>query len=392
MIGRLLGNRTRRMQRTGPLAAVPTPPNAGVLSCRVLDPVNEPVPNAEFSVSDATGRKVVGGGTDPFGSFVATVPAGEYRLAVSAEGYTPYRASATVAEDMLSSLGDATLQVAQPPELPAPGDWEIEPTHSSIAFTARHIGLARIHGRFNAFAGAVRIADDMDHSAMHVVIDAASIDTNVRMRDDHLRSADFLDVRRFPTLEFYSDKFTHRGGNRWAVTGALSLPVSPARSRWTPSTSASATAWRARRGRPAGPPPSCTATTSRSAGRRCWRGASPWSAPASASTSTCRSCPRADLPGPPAGAAARCPTMAPVSDVRHVLVLPDRDAAEEAAQALGERFGLDEEPRLVRDALAGEDDAEDAQWLVVVRDEEERLDPGELDEFAGEWEGWREEP
>ncbi|MFI2409964.1 hypothetical protein [Streptomyces sp. NPDC018947] len=81
-----------------------------------------------------------------------------------------------------------------------------------------------------------------------------------------------------------------------------------------------------------------------------------------------------------------------MSDVRHVLVLPDRDAAEEAAQALGERFGLDEEPRLVRDALAGEDDAEDAQWLVVVRDEDERLDAGALDEFAREWDGWREEP
>ncbi|MFD5801977.1 hypothetical protein [Streptomyces sp. NPDC127020] len=81
-----------------------------------------------------------------------------------------------------------------------------------------------------------------------------------------------------------------------------------------------------------------------------------------------------------------------MSDVRHVLVLPDRDAAEEAAQALGERFGVDEEPRLLRDALAGEDDAEDAQWLVLLCDERELLDPGELDEFAGEWEGWREEP
>lgn len=64
-----------------------------------------------------------------------------------------------------------------------------------------------------------------------------------------------------------------------------------------------------------------------------------------------------------------------VSDVRHVLVLPDRDAAEAAAEALGERFALDEEPRLLRDALAGEDDAEDAQWLVVLADEQQRLDP-----------------
>ncbi|MET9776845.1 hypothetical protein ABZ023_21695 [Streptomyces sp. NPDC006367] len=81
-----------------------------------------------------------------------------------------------------------------------------------------------------------------------------------------------------------------------------------------------------------------------------------------------------------------------MSDVRHVLVLPDRDAAEEVAQELGERFGLAEEPQLVREALAGEDDAEDAQWLVVLRDEEERLDAGALDEFVREWDGWREEP
>ncbi len=81
-----------------------------------------------------------------------------------------------------------------------------------------------------------------------------------------------------------------------------------------------------------------------------------------------------------------------MNDVRHVLVLPDRDAAEEAAEALGEHFGLDEEPELVRDSLAGEDDAEDAQWLLVLRDEDERLDPRELDMFAGRWDGWREEP
>ncbi|MER5478063.1 hypothetical protein ABT026_13975 [Streptomyces sp. NPDC002734] len=81
-----------------------------------------------------------------------------------------------------------------------------------------------------------------------------------------------------------------------------------------------------------------------------------------------------------------------MSDVRHVLVFPDRDAAQEAAEALGDRFGVDEEPRIVRDALAGEDDAEDAQWLIVLADESEELDPAALDEFAGEWDGWREEP
>jgi len=79
-----------------------------------------------------------------------------------------------------------------------------------------------------------------------------------------------------------------------------------------------------------------------------------------------------------------------VSDVRHVLVLPDRDAAQEVAETIGDRFAVAEEPQLVRDALAGEDDAEDAQWLVVVEDPEGRLDGAALDEFVADWDGWRE--
>ncbi|MFJ7126620.1 YceI family protein [Streptomyces sp. NPDC098101] len=223
MFDRLFGKRGGNAARGGPLAGLTVPSSAGVLSCRVLDPVHEPVRQAEFVVSDAAGRKVLAGETDPYGTALATVPAGEYRLAVTAEGYTPHHGSAVVAEGVHTGLGDVLLQVAPQAPLPEPGDWEIDPAHSQIGFTARHIGLARIHGRFNDFAGAVRIADRMEHSAMHVVIDAASIDTGVRMRDDHLRSADFLDVGTYPTLEFYSERFTHRGGSRWAVTGALTL-------------------------------------------------------------------------------------------------------------------------------------------------------------------------
>ncbi|MGW2475701.1 YceI family protein [Streptomyces sp. NPDC001665] len=224
MFGRWFGNKgATGAARGNALAGLVVPDSAGVLSCRVLDPVNEPVALAEFVLTDRAGRKVVGGGTDPYGSVMATVPAGEYRMAVTAEGFTPFHGSATVTEGGHASLGDVTLQIAAPPQLPEPGDWEIEPMHSQIGFTARHIGMARIHGRFNTFAGAVRIADRMEDSAMHVVIDAASIDTNVQMRDDHLRSSDFLDVGRYPTLEFYSDRFVHRGGTRWGVSGALTL-------------------------------------------------------------------------------------------------------------------------------------------------------------------------
>jgi hypothetical protein len=81
-----------------------------------------------------------------------------------------------------------------------------------------------------------------------------------------------------------------------------------------------------------------------------------------------------------------------MSDMRHVLVLPDRDTADEVAVELADRFGVGDEPQLIRDALAGEDDAEDAQWLVVVEDPEQRLDAAALDALAAEYEGWREGP
>ncbi|QXE36875.1 YceI family protein [Streptomyces sp. GMY02] len=224
MMSRLLGRRTATQQRNNPLAGLSVPPGAGLLTCRVLDPVNDPVVRAEFTVSDSGGRKIVSGETDPFGMIVAMVPFGEYRVAISADSFTPYRGNAWITDGADSSgLGDITLQVAPSLPLPAPGEWEIEPAHSRIGFIARHIGLARVHGRFDNFAGAIRIGETMDESAMHVVIGAASIDTSVQMRDDHLRSADFLDVANYPTLEFYSDRFIHRGGNNWAITGALTL-------------------------------------------------------------------------------------------------------------------------------------------------------------------------
>ncbi|WP_030891367.1 hypothetical protein [Streptomyces sp. NRRL S-1868] len=79
-----------------------------------------------------------------------------------------------------------------------------------------------------------------------------------------------------------------------------------------------------------------------------------------------------------------------MSDVRHVLVLPDRDAAEEVAEELELRLPLGEEPQLVREALAGEDDAEDAQWLVVLEDPDGTYDTKVLDDLATEHEGWLE--
>lgn len=204
-------------------ATLTLPPTARLLSWRVLDTVHQPVRQAAFEVTDPIGRRVVSGETDPYGGFTAAVPEGEYRLSVTAEGYASFHGVTLVGDPAQSGTGEIVLDAVEPPLLPQPGHWELDPTHSSIAFTARHIGFARISGRFNTFAGAVRIADRMEDSSMHVIIDAASIDTGVRLRDDHLRSGDFLDASRHPTVEFYSERFIHRSGSRWAVAGALTL-------------------------------------------------------------------------------------------------------------------------------------------------------------------------
>ncbi|MDQ8706170.1 YceI family protein [Streptomyces sp. LHD-70] len=219
-----MGRQTTANHGKGPLSGIAVPPHAGLLTFRVLDPLGEPLGEAKYTLSDSGGRKVVKGETDPFGWVIAVVPLGDYRLSISSDGYTPYRGDASVhGGGTPTALGDISLHPAPNLPLPEPGEWEVEAAHTRIGFSARHIGLGRVYGSFGNFAGAIRIGNTMEHSAMHVVIDTASIDTKVRMRDNHLRSADFLDVERFPTLEFYSDRFTHRGGHNWAITGALTL-------------------------------------------------------------------------------------------------------------------------------------------------------------------------
>ncbi|WP_093837342.1 hypothetical protein [Streptomyces aidingensis] len=79
-----------------------------------------------------------------------------------------------------------------------------------------------------------------------------------------------------------------------------------------------------------------------------------------------------------------------MTDARHILVLPDRDAAEEAAEEVAELLGLEDRPPVVRESLAGEDDAEDAQWLVVVDDPGDH-DPARLRTLAEQHDGWLEQ-
>jgi polyisoprenoid-binding protein YceI len=92
--------------------------------------------------------------------------------------------------------------------------WQIDPTHSTVGFSVRHMMFAKVHGRFGSFTATLAVdKDDVAKSSVEVAIDAASIDTNEAQRDGHLKSADFFDVEHHPKLAFKSTGVKVSGGD-----------------------------------------------------------------------------------------------------------------------------------------------------------------------------------
>jgi len=101
--------------------------------------------------------------------------------------------------------------------------WTIDPTHSSIEFSVRHLGLATVKGRFRTFEAFAEVSDEGRLHKIEAVIDALSVDTGTKERDDHLRSPDFFDAAKYPEIRFVSTALKALGGNRTEVTGNLTL-------------------------------------------------------------------------------------------------------------------------------------------------------------------------
>ena len=108
-------------------------------------------------------------------------------------------------------------------ELPAPGEWTIDPSHSAVTFSSRHLGVGKVRGRFKALEGTLRIGERPQDSEVEVRIDAASIDTGTEQRDDHLRSPDFLDVERYPHLTYRSTALERTGEDGFVLQGELTI-------------------------------------------------------------------------------------------------------------------------------------------------------------------------
>ncbi|GAB2862824.1 YceI family protein [Actinoallomurus bryophytorum] len=113
-----------------------------------------------------------------------------------------------------------TTNVAIPDYLT--GTWKADPVHSEIAFSAHHLMVSKIRGRFTGYDVTIVTSEDPLTSSVTATIDLASIDTGYRSRDDHLRSADYLEVERYPTMGYRSTGI-RRTGDGWAVDGDLTL-------------------------------------------------------------------------------------------------------------------------------------------------------------------------
>lgn len=105
----------------------------------------------------------------------------------------------------------------------ATGTWTIDPSHSTVGFVVRHLGFSKVRGVFTAVEGSIEVADDLTASTAQATIQAASFDSGDAGRDEHVRSADFLDAEQFPTLTFAATDVRHVGGSDYVVSGDLTI-------------------------------------------------------------------------------------------------------------------------------------------------------------------------
>ena len=196
---------------------------SGLLAGAVRGRDGWPVQPSTVTLIGPTGAQLGRAAVDTEGHFALPVPAsGAATVIVAAPGSVPVARSVTLSPDGLD-LGVITLARPGDSGTPRPGRWVIDPEHSTVAVTGQHLGLSRIHGRFARFAGELQVTDPLELSSCEARIDAASIDTGSAQRDEHLRSADFLDVEHHPEVRYRGTTVEPAGPGRWIVHGRLDL-------------------------------------------------------------------------------------------------------------------------------------------------------------------------
>ena len=115
-----------------------------------------------------------------------------------------------------------TMSTTQITAIPT-GTWNVDPSHSSVEFRVKHLGISTVKGQFKEFEGTLEIGADITASKATGKINAASIDTGEPKRDEHLRSADFFDVENYPYITFESTSIKVIDEDEFHVTGNLTM-------------------------------------------------------------------------------------------------------------------------------------------------------------------------
>ncbi|MCW2831363.1 MAG: polyisoprenoid-binding protein [Aeromicrobium sp.] len=102
------------------------------------------------------------------------------------------------------------------------GTWNLDPTHTEIGFTVRHL-IGKVRGKFEGFEGAIVTQDDITASTVNVSVDLATVNTGTAGRDEHLRSGDFFDVETNPKMTFVSTGVVQKSDTEFVVTGDLTI-------------------------------------------------------------------------------------------------------------------------------------------------------------------------
>jgi polyisoprenoid-binding protein YceI len=117
----------------------------------------------------------------------------------------------------------SVADVATLPELGLrTGKWAVDPSHSGVLFSIRHLGLAKVRGRFDRFDTTLDVGPTLAETGVEATIDLDSIDTNNDDRDAHLRSTDFFSTEIHPTMRFVSTAISGANAD-WQLTGLLTL-------------------------------------------------------------------------------------------------------------------------------------------------------------------------
>lgn len=119
---------------------------------------------------------------------------------------------------LVMALGTAATAAAQA------ATWQIDPMHSSAQFSVRHLGVSTVRGAFTKVSGSAKYDPaDPAKGSLDATIEATSVDTRVEMRDNDLRSPNFLEVQKYPTITFHSKQTKAAGVGKLQITGDLTI-------------------------------------------------------------------------------------------------------------------------------------------------------------------------